>query len=408
MERRLHSGGILNCGQSITTSIHYWGHDCILVKSATTTYGYLYKSFNDIGEYGQFQPNQADALVVSLSYVVGSSASVDMTATNGRSAAYPYVGAFSSFGNLGSSSNDLSPGSSNFGFVGATKQTPAGSPPVVGDTAFSEATGMPADYESAIWIYDPLTNVINAQWINTDGSAPETYLVYTRDADADLILMTGDPVAMRRDYAGDYPELSANWPTNSRLEDSWFRKRPFIEDPERRVRQDKEIFETARLINCGSFVSVVCKHFDVSNEDLSIQLDAMFRVSLDFHVKEVAGSTKGSESARPKQSLFGRIQPSLPLARQRTRNRPTTVFTKQPGKVELPDFYETLVKFRSRDVHNPDGHFSDTDLAGILHNANENGAPRYGARGSPRVLRIIEIMGIEQARKWGHLYDERV
>ncbi|CCO35793.1 prostaglandin-endoperoxide synthase 2 [Rhizoctonia solani AG-1 IB] len=96
------------------------------------------------------------------------------------------------------------------------------------------------------------------------------------------------------------------------------------------------------------------------------------------------------------------------------------VFTKKSSELELPDFYEALGRLRSGNVdeslrvdsdpkkrnfggikRGPDGRFSDGDLAKILHNSTESVARRYGARGSPEVLRIIEIMGMEQARKWG-------
>jgi hypothetical protein len=52
-------------------------------------------------------------------------------------------------------------------------------------------------------------------------------------------------------------------------------------------------------------------------------------------------------------------------------------------------------------VRGPDGKFSDDDLANILHNATESPAGAYRARGTPGVFRIIEILGIEQARQWG-------
>ena len=48
-----------------------------------------------------------------------------------------------------------------------------------------------------------------------------------------------------------------------------------------------------------------------------------------------------------------------------------------------------------------DGTFNDDDLAKILHDATEKCAGAYRARGTPAALRIIEIMGIEQARQWG-------
>lgn len=48
-----------------------------------------------------------------------------------------------------------------------------------------------------------------------------------------------------------------------------------------------------------------------------------------------------------------------------------------------------------------DGKFADDDIANILHNATENPAGQYRARGTPGVLRIVEIMGIMQGRRWG-------
>ena len=52
-------------------------------------------------------------------------------------------------------------------------------------------------------------------------------------------------------------------------------------------------------------------------------------------------------------------------------------------------------------VRGPDGKFSDDDLANVLQTATENPANSYGGQGTPACLKVIEIMGIEQARKWG-------
>lgn len=49
----------------------------------------------------------------------------------------------------------------------------------------------------------------------------------------------------------------------------------------------------------------------------------------------------------------------------------------------------------------PDGSFEDADIANFLHNATESAASAFKARGIPSVLRVIEIMGIEQGRAWG-------
>ncbi|KAJ7306658.1 hypothetical protein DFH08DRAFT_720746, partial [Mycena albidolilacea] len=49
----------------------------------------------------------------------------------------------------------------------------------------------------------------------------------------------------------------------------------------------------------------------------------------------------------------------------------------------------------------PPPKFKDSDLACILQNATSWRAGMHKARGIPRVLRVIEMLGIEQARRWG-------
>lgn len=53
-------------------------------------------------------------------------------------------------------------------------------------------------------------------------------------------------------------------------------------------------------------------------------------------------------------------------------------------------------------VRDPEtGSFNDSDLAAIMFKATESRAGAFKARGIPEVLRVVEIMGIEQARRWG-------
>ncbi|CUA76614.1 hypothetical protein RSOLAG22IIIB_06375 [Rhizoctonia solani] len=170
----------------------------ILVQTEGQTLGYIGRELILFGQYGLFESNQRAALEVSFSYSPGSDTPVDWHATNGPTAAYPYVG-----GAVGYYSNgaNLGPGSSNHIYVAATNQAPSGSPPSHGDNSVSTTSGKSADYESAIWIYDPATNNIRAQWINADGSAPTTYLVYS-SSDVAFIL------------SGDINALSVGNPSN--------------------------------------------------------------------------------------------------------------------------------------------------------------------------------------------------
>ena len=47
------------------------------------------------------------------------------------------------------------------------------------------------------------------------------------------------------------------------------------------------------------------------------------------------------------------------------------------------------------------GRFADADLARIIQNATAAPAGAFGARGTPEVLRVVELLSIEQGRAWG-------
>ena len=47
------------------------------------------------------------------------------------------------------------------------------------------------------------------------------------------------------------------------------------------------------------------------------------------------------------------------------------------------------------------GAFCTEELAEILQAATQASASAFKARGIPEVLRVIEILGIEEARQWG-------
>ncbi|KAG8952208.1 hypothetical protein FRC04_004915 [Tulasnella sp. 424] len=47
------------------------------------------------------------------------------------------------------------------------------------------------------------------------------------------------------------------------------------------------------------------------------------------------------------------------------------------------------------------GKYDDDKLADMLQNATETPAQAFRARGTPEVLRVVEVMAIEQARQWG-------
>ncbi|KAG9047514.1 hypothetical protein FS837_002099 [Tulasnella sp. UAMH 9824] len=143
---------------------------------------------------------------------------LDLSANNGPSSAYPFVGAskyitttsreYYSKSSLAvgffSNSDNLGPGSSNYLFITGNTQTPAGSTPQSGNNnSLSASTGIPQNAESAVWKYNPTTQDISVQWINTDGSTPATTLLYC--SVDDVLMATGDIAALQSVYACSTP-----------------------------------------------------------------------------------------------------------------------------------------------------------------------------------------------------------
>ncbi|KAJ7664996.1 hypothetical protein B0H17DRAFT_951618 [Mycena rosella] len=176
----------------------------ILAKGTDgTDYGYISPVWNGFGEYGTFQSAQAGALELSFSHSPNTPSQIGFTATNSPSVAFPFFGAIVGFA---SASNDFGAGSYNYAYLGGTTQTAVGSTPSPGGNSFSAATGIPESFESAVWTYNPATQAITAQWINTDGSAPATHIVYANDSNQ-VLTLTGDVSAFQGTFGVPHPEV---------------------------------------------------------------------------------------------------------------------------------------------------------------------------------------------------------
>lgn len=179
----------------------------ILVKNAAdgSVFGFISPTWNIFGEYGIVQPGQAGSLEVSFTYQKDKPAThLDFLATNGPGAAYPLVGATVGFV---SPSNDLVAGGYNYAYITGTTQIPAGPPVGADNNSFGGTTGIPKAAESAIWNYDPKTQAITPQWINTDGSPAPTNLVYANDFNQAFIL-TGDVPVFQGTFGVPYPPIT--------------------------------------------------------------------------------------------------------------------------------------------------------------------------------------------------------
>ncbi|KAH7919845.1 heme peroxidase [Leucogyrophana mollusca] len=191
---------------------------------------------------------------------------------------------------------------------------------------------------------------------------------------------------------------------------------PPSSDEAAKLAQCDEIFHRARLVNTAFFMQIILGDYVGSilglvRDGLSWRLDPLeaFResghdlsargegnaVSLEFNMLYRWHATISAHDDKWLTGLFGKIFEG-----------------KDPNTMSPKEFQAAVRKLidpgaNVRDwtfnnmVRGPDGRFNDNELARILHDATEHPAGAFRARGVPDVLRVAEILGIEQARTWG-------
>ncbi|KAF8662084.1 hypothetical protein AX16_001194 [Volvariella volvacea WC 439] len=192
---------------------------------------------------------------------------------------------------------------------------------------------------------------------------------------------------------------------------------PPPEDAAKRAKQDEEIFQTAKLINCGHFMSLIMGDYVAGflglSEGNAWNLPAFDPITLSDG--KVVGRGQGNHVSVEFNVLYRWHATTSRADEIWTEEKFNRAFNNKPfDQITLEDFVKAFgTEIRAafatppKDrvfggmTRGPDGKFNDDQLAAILHDATENPANSYGGRGTPECLRIIEIMGIEQARQWG-------
>ncbi|KAH7335533.1 heme peroxidase [Rhizoctonia solani] len=187
--------------------------------------------------------------------------------------------------------------------------------------------------------------------------------------------------------------------------------------------QDHVIFNTARLINCGFFMHIIISDYigailGLTREGSSYSLNPLEEIRGSSH--EFIGRGEGN-SCSVEFNLLYRWHATLSAADEKwTGQMMKSKFGDvDPNEITLQMFMEQAAKDKltaQTDVktwtfHDKNGQplqrdettgrFKDSDLAELLHDAAENVSGAFSARNTPEVLKIVEVLGITQARKWG-------
>ncbi|KAG2742711.1 heme peroxidase [Suillus brevipes Sb2] len=147
-------------------------------------------------------------------------------------------------------------------------------------------------------------------------------------------------------------------------------------------KQDKEIFQIARLCNCAWFAAVVFSDYFSAILGLVRQGSSWSLEPFD-------------ELCEEDHSVFERGRGNACSVEFNCLYRwHATTSAEDEEWIKLQDL--------KRETEGPNkGSFKDSDLASWLQGATSHQAASFGARGTPPIMRLHKIMGIEANRAWG-------
>ncbi|THH03822.1 hypothetical protein EW145_g5979 [Phellinidium pouzarii] len=193
-----------------------------------------------------------------------------------------------------------------------------------------------------------------------------------------------------------------------------------LSDSERQ-RQDDELYNRARLVNCGWFMRIILG-------DYVAAILGLVRDGLDWRLDPLAESRELDHTVSPRgEGNVVSLEFNLMYRWHAALSKHDTAWTEKAFQglfgttdfksITADQFLSTVAQklrpdpdvrkwtFDSLDgtplVRDATGAFRSADLAALLQAATEASASALKARGIPEVLRVVEVMGIEQARQWG-------
>ncbi|KAI1858014.1 uncharacterized protein JN550_012907 [Neoarthrinium moseri] len=186
------------------------------------------------------------------------------------------------------------------------------------------------------------------------------------------------------------------------------------------AKQDHDLFNTARLIVGGLYINI-CLHdylraiTNTHHSKSDWTLDPRVEIGKQYDGEGVPRGVGNQVSVE--FNLLYRFHSCISQKDERWING---FFLKLfPGRnpddlqnVSWADLGQALLRFEQQIPKDPstrtfdglqrqaDGTFKDEDLVRVLKEAMEDPAGTFGARMVPKALKIVEVLGINQARKW--------
>jgi Animal haem peroxidase len=190
------------------------------------------------------------------------------------------------------------------------------------------------------------------------------------------------------------------------------------EEGQKRV--DEDLFQTARLVTCGLYVNIILHDYvrtilNLQTTDSSWTLDPRSdcenifdehgipsgignQVSVEFNLVYRWHSTISERDANWIEKLYREIFESDDIS---PYLKDPNLFWPKVGKwferIKKKNPEEREHRDLKRDVH---GLFNDGEMVKIMAESTQDVAGAFGPKNVPLVMKLIEVMGINQARKW--------
>ncbi|KIL59186.1 hypothetical protein M378DRAFT_27110 [Amanita muscaria Koide BX008] len=187
-------------------------------------------------------------------------------------------------------------------------------------------------------------------------------------------------------------------------------------DEKLKAKQDEEIFQTARLVNCGHFLSVMVS--DYLPAFLGLYEDGKWTKKGGFDLSQIRKRTVNDHQHGTHSSvefnIVYRWNATLSQADLKCTEDAFNELVKRKSVDRVTAHELKCVAWQHRSlsaepkrrgfanlIRGFDGRFDDDELAGVLLEATENGAGAFRPRGIPHVFRAAEMLAIDEARIWG-------
>ncbi|KAI0172456.1 linoleate diol synthase precursor [Hypoxylon sp. FL1284] len=181
---------------------------------------------------------------------------------------------------------------------------------------------------------------------------------------------------------------------------------------------DNDLFQTGRLITCGLYVNIILKDYvrtilNVNRSGSTWDLDPRTKEKKSAFNSNPAPEATGNQVS-VEFNLVYRWHSALSKRDEKWVNDEFRAYLggADPAKADVGQFLRALARLRQSVPANPekrnfanlrrgkDGTYSDDDLVEMLTASIEDVAGAFGANQVPNAMRVIEILGMTQARKW--------